>query len=374
MALLTLLVFNCGEKPTSGDPLSRALASQDPKIKMVMDHLDTHEVQVLFTQIDRRNDSVFFTDYSFQVDKKNYFYPASTVKFPIAVLALEKLNETDTLNMDTRFFVEGDTLETTFASDITRVFAVSDNEANNRLLEFLGQDAINERLVSRGVTPVRISHRLGVHSEELTTKPLLIYLNDSTTTPTKPTINSAAVPLQLEKIRKGKGFYVAEEDSIYREPFDFSLKNYYPIQAQHAVLKRVIFPGNFPGDQQFHISEEQREFLLNAMQIVPRKAGYDPAEFYDSYCKFFIFGDSRDPIPDKIKIYNKVGFAFGTLTDCAYIRDTENEVEFLLTATILVNDNGIFNDDHYEYEETGIPFLAALGRELYTSEKLRKHP
>ncbi|MGB5359311.1 MAG: hypothetical protein WBN27_05150, partial [Eudoraea sp.] len=61
----------------------------------------------------------------------------------------------------------------------------------------------------------------------------------------------------------------------------------------------------------------------------------------------------------------KVGFAYGTLTDCAYIVDEKNHIEFMLTATILVNKDDIFNNDNYEYEEIGIPFLAALGREFY---------
>ncbi|NNF19140.1 MAG: hypothetical protein HKN61_05140, partial [Flavobacteriaceae bacterium] len=47
-------------------------------------------------------------------------------------------------------------------------------------------------------------------------------------------------------------------------------------------------------------------------------------------------------------------------------------IEFLLTATILVNENGIFNDDQYEYEEIGIPFLAALGRGIYEFEQQQK--
>ncbi|TNF75022.1 MAG: hypothetical protein EP302_02375, partial [Bacteroidetes bacterium] len=59
-------------------------------------------------------------------------------------------------------------------------------------------------------------------------------------------------------------------------------------------------------------------------------------------------------------------------TDCAYIKDWESGVEFMLTATILVNGNGIFNDDQYEYDETGIPFLAALGRGLYQYELQQK--
>jgi hypothetical protein len=37
----------------------------------------------------------------------------------------------------------------------------------------------------------------------------------------------------------------------------------------------------------------------------------------------------------------------------------------MITATILVNEDGIYNDDQYEYETVGIPFLAELGRELY---------
>ncbi|MGS0524575.1 hypothetical protein ACU8V7_04580 [Zobellia nedashkovskayae] len=156
------------------------------------------------------------------------------------------------------------------------------------------------------------------------------------------------------------------------EAFDFSLKNYYPIETQDAILKRIIFPETFAENERFNMNEEQRNFLLSAMYTVPRKIGYDPKEYNDSYCKFFIYGDTKENIPENIKIYNKVGFAYGTLTDCAYIKDTENNVEFMITATLLVNKNGIFNDNTYEYDEVGIPFLAELGRQLYAYELKRK--
>jgi len=367
---LLLLYNGCKETrpevPVEKDPLRIALNSDNPHIRKVMDEPEPYELQVLFSRIHRQNDSIRFTDFSYGLDDRKYFYPASTVKFPIAALTLEMLNENDSLDRQTRYFVEGDTMVTTFANDISRIFAISDNEANNRLMEFLGQDSINRRLKRKGVGPVRISHHLGVHTDELLTKPLLIYLNDSTTAPTKALLNSAAQPLEIKNIRKGKGYY--EEDSLYMEPFDFSLKNYYPLETQHEVLKRVIFPQSFSGDQRFNLNEDQRSFLLNAMKALPREAGFDEKEYYDSYCKFFLFGDKRGRIPEHIKIYNKVGFAYGTLTDCAYIQDTQTGVEFLLTATILVNRDGIFNDNAYEYEETGIPFLAALGRELHNME------
>ena len=178
--LLTL--FSCKEEVKITAPLADALASQSPKIKMVMDSLEHYEVQIKFTQIDRNNTKeVVFTDYEFQVNANNYFYPASTVKLPIAVLALEKLNSLENLDMNSVFYIEGDTLETTFAKEISKIFAISDNEAYNRLFEFLGQDEINQKLTEKGINNARISHRVSSpNADNITTKPLIIYINDST--------------------------------------------------------------------------------------------------------------------------------------------------------------------------------------------------
>ncbi|MGB5458380.1 MAG: serine hydrolase [Eudoraea sp.] len=368
--LLLLLLLACKTKSKENNPMALVLASPNTSIRKVIDSVDQYEVQILYTQIDRSDDSIVLTDYEFQLDDMNYFYPASTVKLPIAVLALEKLNLRDSINRHRRYYIEGDSVENTFAEDISKILSVSDNHANNRLLEFQGQDDINSRLENKGIHPVRISHRLGIHSDDVTTKPLILYINDSTTGTSTPIINLEPLPLNLKRIKKGVGFY--ENDSLHSEPFDFSYKNYYPVSSQHIVLKRIIFPELFKTNERFNLSEDQREFLLTAMHTLPKDAGYDPQEYYDGYCKFFIYGDSKENIPEHIKIYNKVGFAYGTLTDCAYITDEKNNVEFMLTATILVNSDGIFNDDKYEYDEIGIPFLAALGREFYDYELKRK--
>jgi hypothetical protein len=84
-----------------------------------------------------------------------------------------------------------------------------------------------------------------------------------------------------------------------------------------------------------------------------------------------MFGDTEERIPDHIRIYNKVGNAYGYLTDAAYIVDYQNQVEFLLAATIHVNNDGIFNDGKYEYKEIGYPFLANLGKVIYDYELRR---
>lgn len=181
------------------------------------------------------------------------------------------------------------------------------------------------------------------------------------------TQTKAFVPLKLKGIQKGKGYLDGEE--IIQKPFDFSSKNYYPLETLHNTLKRIVFPEAFEEKELFKLSEKSREFILFSMQNLPRNAGYDPKEYFDGYCKFFMFGDTKEPIPDYIKIYNKVGEAYGTLTDCAYIVDSKNNIEFLVSATILVNKDKIFNDGIYEYDSIGFPFLAELGRQLYQKSK-----
>ena len=368
---ITTLLFSCATPIEDPDLLSMALASDNSKIRNVMDSLAQYELQVRYTRIDRIKDSIIFTDYNFQVKDSNYFYPASTVKILTAVLALEKLNKMDSLDLYTQFYVEGDSLETTFANEISKIFAVSDNEANNRLLEFLGQDRINQSLKDKGIAAVRISHRLSTENAfEVTTRPLIAYLNDTTTTWLKPSVNKPPVPLALNGIKKGTAYY--EENTLINEPFDFSLKNYYPLSTQNEVLKRIIFPEQFPKNERFNLSPDQHSFLLKAMSDLPKNMGYDEMDYYDGYCKFFMFGDTRDTIPKYLKIYNKVGNAYGTITDCAYITDSKNHVEFMLAATLLANKNGVFNDNTYEYEDIGLPFLAQLGREIYNLEIAQK--
>lgn len=372
LLIFTICFFSCKEETDNTPPLKKALSSISPNIKKVMDSLEQYEVQIMYTRIGRENDTITFTDYSFQSDPNNYFYPASSVKLPVAILALEKLNTIQNFDSSTKFYVEGDTIETTIENEISKIFAVSDNEAYNRLFEFLGQDEINTSLHNIGIKNVRISHRVAtLNADNITTKPLIIYLNDSTTAYREKIINTALRPLKLNTIKKGTS-YINEDDELIEEPFDFSLKNYYAINAQHDVLKRIVFPQKFSEEERFKITEEQRAFILNAMQALPKEKGYTSNEYYDSYVKFFMFGDSKKAISPHIKIYNKVGYAYGTLTDCAYIKDTNNNIEFLLTATILVNKNQTFNDNTYEYDTVGIPFLAELGRELHTIEVERK--
>ena len=343
-------------------------------LQPVFNQPEYYELQIIYTQIDRnKKGEAAFTDFTFQLNPEKYFYPASTVKLPIAALALEKLKKLSKkhpgLNRKSPYFIEGDTTSYFIEEDIEAIFAVSDNEAYNRLFEFLGPDYINGKLKKKGLSPVRISHRLSTpNSAENRRKFIRFKIKEDQVIKLRGSINRKAAPLKLEAMEKGVGYY--ENDSLINKPFDFSLKNYFPLQVQHQLMKQLIFPENYNKKQRFNLSREDRDFLLKAMSRLPKDAGYP--DLQDSYVKFFMFGDSKEPIPENIKIFNKVGYAYGTLTETAYIKDESSDIEFLLSATLLVNKNGIFNDDTYEFESIGIPFLAALGREIYEMEINRK--
>jgi hypothetical protein len=98
---------------------------------------------------------------------------------------------------------------------------------------------------------------------------------------------------------------------------------------------------------------------------------YDTIKFVDSYVKFF-FLDSGRVMPDHVRVFNKVGWAYGFLTDVSYIVDFKNQIEFMLTATVYANEDGILNDNKYEYETVALPFLYRVGQDMYQHDLLRK--
>ncbi|HWN89244.1 MAG TPA: hypothetical protein VNM35_09280, partial [Chitinophagaceae bacterium] len=72
-----------------------------------------------------------------------------------------------------------------------------------------------------------------------------------------------------------------------------------------------------------------------------------------------------------IRIFNKVGDAYGFLIDAGYIADFNNNVEFMLSAVIHCNSDGIFNDDKYDYDDIGFPFMKHIGQVIYDYELKR---
>ena len=391
--LLYLFLMSCLIGCNSETKNSRLLfeilqESKEPIIRKVLSDLNSYEVQILFTRIHR--DSLGlpkFERHTFQENSKQYFYPASTVKLPVAILALQKIRKLQSqgipIKADTPFTVlysENVIKKTdsthpknklTIAHLIKKIFLVSDNMAFNYLFDFIGRDDANKAIHNIGITNFNLSHKFS-DSVNKNSTPRFIFFNQKGDTlyNQAPIISNQKIKnTHLDGVLKGKGY--VKDGTVIEEPMDFSEKNYASIVALNQILERIIFPKVFSRNEQFNIEPEDYFFLRYWMSRTPNEVTipfYDRETFFDSYCKFFIYGDKKGEMTNNTRIYNKVGLAYGTITDLAYVKD-RNGIEFFLTATILTNKNEIFNDNKYEYDQLGIPFLAALGREIYQFEK-----
>jgi hypothetical protein len=114
---------------------------------------------------------------------------------------------------------------------------------------------------------------------------------------------------------------------------------------------------------EFELSGGDRALLMDAMRELPRESAnpvYAGSEYPDEYVKYFLPGLRRVLDADRIAEYNKIGQAYGFTTDNAWIVDTATRRSFFLAATLYTNEDGVLNDDQYEYETVALPFLADL--------------
>ena len=217
------------------------MKQNSPLFDSVLGNIDQNRVQIIYTQIDRKkNGKPKFTDHYFKVDDSTYFYPASTVKLPVAILALQKLNELKIAGLDKNttmiseagYSGQSEVYNDPSAPDgrptiehyIKKILLVSDNDAFNRLYEFLGQEYINKTLHKMGYKEVQIIHRLDIsltEDENRHTNPVRFFDTSGKLVYQKPLVASELI-YATRNTKMGVGFYRGGE--IVNEPFDFSKK------------------------------------------------------------------------------------------------------------------------------------------------------
>ena len=379
-------------KPNYSDSVMKNLLEQlPPKFDSILKMKD-YQVQILYTQIDRgKNGIAKLTDHSYNLDSQVYFYPASTVKLPVAILALQKLNELNIpgLNKNTTMITEADyegqspVYNDTSSLDgrptiehyIKKILLVSDNDAFNRLYEFIGQEYINNNLHKLGYKDVEIIHRLDISMTEdqnRHTNSVKFFDSNNELIYEKPATNSQYVYAE-RNTKMGKGYYKGGQ--LVNEPFDFSKKNRMSLSSLHEILISIITPERVHAESRFNLPKDDYNFLHKYMSMMPRESAYpsyDSVNYWDTYVKFLFYGSEKISAIPEIRIFNKVGDAYGFLIDASYFVDFKNKVEFFLSAVIHCNRDEIFNDDKYDYDSIGFPFMKNLGKVVYDYEIKRK--
>jgi hypothetical protein len=389
-----LLLFVLSAKAQSDTNLLEKLMQQKPaQFGKILANPNEYRLQILYTQINRdKNNIPHFKEYSYRLNPKEYFYPASTVKMPLAFLALEKINNLKLKGLTKSTLMVYDSVADrqepiynnpysingtqNIEQAVKEIFLVSDNNAANRLFEFITPHTVHEQLANKGYKDVYIRNRLELGrtaKENRSTQAIDFYNEQGKIIYHQPAaFNKDSLPYYNAFIGNG---YMNNQDSLIKGPLNFSDKNRIYLSDLTHILRSVLFFDQTPPSQRFNLTTEDRKFLLHYMHTLPTESQYptyDTANYWPGYCKFLYTGSEKGPFPSNIKIFNKVGDAYGFLLDIAYVMDPEKKIEFMLSAVIYCNSDGIINDSMYDYDSVGYPFYKNLGQLIYNYELQRK--
>jgi hypothetical protein len=387
------LLWSQGEGARYSNPIKEILKGHPEYFGEILDNPDKYEVQILYTQVDRRPDNLpNFRRFSYGLDESQFFYPAGAVQMPVAMAALEKLHQLGIVGLTrnttmrtgavrpSQIECEVDSLAAdlrpTVGGYVEEMLVAGDTNAFNRLYEFLGQGYLNDRILDLGYRNFRIVHRLGEPLppfENAYINPVSFLDPESRLLYHQGLVYSEAQhSLELQGTKKGIGYFNSEGMQVDM-PFDFGQKNFISLRVLQDLLQNLVLPELAEPSTVFRLGDDDYKHLLRCMAMLPRESAIGSyRSMPDKTGNLLMYADRpNDTIPATVRIFNISGEGFGWLTDVAYVVDFKNKVEFLLAATIHVNSDGVYNDEQYDYEEIGYPFLGNLGRLIYELELQR---
>lgn len=358
--------------------LHRLLEQRAPHLQPYLKAARRYRIQVIYTQVNRdAQNRPILKHYAFRLDTSEYFYPASLVKLPLAALALERLSmlKAKGITVRTPFSLQGGGTGCfaqvpqqayTMEDCIRRQLVYSDNVTFDYLYALVGPWHAMRVLRERGYSSVYLGHRLGRScspEENRCVEGLSFHLTGKPpyTLPPMCTSDTMRPP------------YAGHPYLLFANANALSLKD------AHAILIGLIFPQAIRPRQRFQLSVEDYLLLRKYLSMYPseaRDADFPSTEYHDGVRKFFLMGGNDTlRLPSRIRIFNKVGLAYGYLSDVAYIVDFDLGVEFFLSAVVYVGQSqaGYPSAAGYPYE-VGLRFLRELGWVLYRYETTRRKP
>ncbi len=236
---------------------------------------------------------------------QGFFNPASTVKVGLSALVLEKLNQKK-LGRETEYRITGTSQWYSISEDIKKALVISDNEATNRLILFLGFDYLNQQMRQKGISSFTVNR---------------LMLNKGTR------VNSPGLELRFKgKIIKQPVQNVSQKFACFE--VEEKLGNCANATDLAEILIRLVQPDVYPAKQRFNIQDKDRIWLQQIMSQTPKKSGFD---YPNTYCRFL------DPLGQKIaskkgKLLNKCGIGLfsHTFVDSSFLETDQGDKFYIV--------------------------------------------
>lgn len=368
---------------TSVEPrdLEALLRTKPDDFRTVLAAQRQHRLQILLAEPVTAADGKVTLRRSRLGDSRQYFYPASTVKLGAAVAALLELQrlsqehgEVFTLDASWRAGprFEGDPAASPWipiADDLRAMLIVSDNPPYNRCFELLSQKGLNDALWGAGLTSARMWHRLSearTVEEHRVTRQFGIRQGETSLGIAAREAGATLDNGAFDELLVGSAHMRGKER--VEQPMSFADKNAITLEDLQDLLAMVVRPDIDLGKRGFpELSVTSRAFLVEQLGAYPRECPspkYDEKKHPDEYCKFLLPGLRRVVPAESLRVYAKIGQAYGFAIENSYVENVATGRGFFVAAVIYVNADGCIGDDRYEYESVADPFFASLGEVL----------
>ena len=327
-----------------------------------------------------------------------YFYPASAIKLAAAVAALQTVERLNAANGSIDLIETPLRIAPLFAGDpsqeddptnraegritvgheIRKLALVSDNQAFNRLYDLVGYDELNAAMERLGLSSTVITHRLSETRAvpDPRASAAVTFLPSGRAPIAVPARTSARV-----RSNRGAGLLIGTAEirggDVVPGPMDFTARNGMSLIDLQNLLVKLARPDIDVDGPPLGLDDLHRTMLLDAMTRYPRESPnpvYSPDTFPDDVSKFLLPGVRRifpSTRPgERVEVTGKIGQAYGFTVENSYLHNTANGRAVFVSAVIYTNSDGVSNDDRYQYDAIGRPFMADLG-ELVANAWLR---
>ena len=343
-----------------------------------------YRLQLMYTQVDHSDSVPRFSTSHFGTHQ--YYYPASLVKFPIALLALSHFRQSGislddipvfgsevSCNND-KFITLSQSKSVCFRQMILEMMALSDNNFYSAFYHLLNPKLINDRLENSGYFGTNIYKAFTgcERADQLKTNSCEVVDSKgefkSSSLITVLDTNEMLMNYSFLESRLFGSKHEDENGDIVSSPYDLNYNLELPLPEVNDMLIHLMYPE--VGDQKFLMRNEDREFLIESMQKYPREVipSYSARRYWknDNDLKYAIVGE--EGAAHKTKTTSKLGLSYGFTSEIAHVKNEEDGVEFFMSVSLYTNANDIVNDGEYEYTEVARPFIARLSKLLYAYE------